>query len=195
MKTIIVLTFDDALLNTYEVAFPIMQKHGIKGVAFIPTGVLTGVLKNFRPDKAEHMNIDQIRELHDNGWEIGSHSVTHPRFDQISRERIREELRLSRDHLSEFKPTSFAFPFGHGYYSTEAILEAIMHYEWVRTVLDDKENLINGIPIDSFPYDATKKVDGTVFVIHAVKDPEGFEAWIENLNNNDLRIITFKEVT
>ncbi len=61
-----------------------------------------------------HCNIDQLIELRHNGWEIASHTMTHPIMTLLSEDEIEYELRESRDSLRRmgFNPTSFAFPCG-----------------------------------------------------------------------------------
>ena len=148
----ITLTFDDGLLNTYEVAFPILEKYGFKAVTFIITGVVTGKRKQDRGYSG--MNLEQIRELQQAGWEIGSHSVMHPLFDSISLNEAENELVNSKEYLESngFSIQSFAFPYGHGYYTEEQVSLAFKHYQNVRTVTTKKPqpNLIYGINIDDY---------------------------------------------
>lgn len=175
------LNFDDALMNTYKVAFPIMEKHGLKGILFVPTIVFIKDAR-IRSDKAPHMNLEQAKELYEAGWEIGSHSYSHPRFDKLSLFKAEIELDKSKTHLEEwgFEPTSFAFPYGHGYYSEQQVKLAFKYYKSVRTVTNKnpQPNLIYGIPVDDYP---PKNLSGT-FVIHLVKNREKFERWIECLS-------------
>jgi len=171
------LTFDDGLLNTYEIAFPLMAKYELTGTVFVVTGILKGELQNFRHDQAPYMNLQQVKQLHKAGWEIGSHSVTHPFFHTITLEKAEWELHESKRFLESrgFNVKAFAFPYGHGYYTDEQIKIAKEYYSEVRTV-NDKRGLVNGIPVDKFP----SKEEG-VFVIHLVKDPKQFEGWIKNI--------------
>ena len=60
------------------------------------------------------MTLEQVQELHRNGFLIGSHSFDHPEFRKISEEERKSQLRKSFDYLDEKinpKVRTFAFPF------------------------------------------------------------------------------------
>ncbi len=61
------------------------------------------------------MSWDQLRGLADEGWEIGSHTHSHPRLPALSDEDLHRELTLSREICAQRldRPcTSLAYPFG-----------------------------------------------------------------------------------
>jgi peptidoglycan/xylan/chitin deacetylase (PgdA/CDA1 family) len=101
----IILTFDDGSETVYTTALPIMQNYGFIGTAFIVYNYIGAGL---------YMDTDQIRALHDAGWEIGSHSLSHVNLrqrpgkqeDEISSSKRRLEARLG------FPIRVFAYPFG-----------------------------------------------------------------------------------
>jgi peptidoglycan/xylan/chitin deacetylase (PgdA/CDA1 family) len=101
----IILTFDDGSETVYTTALPILQKYGFTGTAFIVYNYISAGL---------YMDVDQIRALHDSGWEIGSHSLSHVNLrqrpgkqeDEISSSKKRLEARLG------FPIRVFAYPFG-----------------------------------------------------------------------------------
>lgn len=103
----ILLTFDDANQDNYTNAFPLMQKYGFTGVLYLPfyyigaPGCLT---------------VEQIKEMVAAGWEVGSHSLTHPDLRQIVQSaRMRAEIVESRRKLEELLGVpilTFAYPFG-----------------------------------------------------------------------------------
>ena len=64
----VMLTFDDADLDQYTVAYPEMKKYGFKGVFFIMTVAL---------GKPRYMSKDQLKELSDQGHILGSHTWDH----------------------------------------------------------------------------------------------------------------------
>ncbi|HUG33868.1 MAG TPA: polysaccharide deacetylase family protein [Anaerolineales bacterium] len=101
----IILTFDDGSESVYTEAMPIMQKYGFTGTAFVVYNYIGAGL---------YLDADQIRALHDSGWEIGSHSLSHVNLrqrpgkqeDEIYRSKIRLERWLG------FPIPVFAYPFG-----------------------------------------------------------------------------------
>jgi peptidoglycan/xylan/chitin deacetylase (PgdA/CDA1 family) len=101
----IIISFDDGDMSVYYNAFPIMQKYGFTGAAYI-------VYYYMNTDG--FMNADQIRELAAAGWEIGSHSLTHNNLQQIP-DRQRNEIVESRKRLEAelgVPVLTFAYPFG-----------------------------------------------------------------------------------
>jgi len=198
----ITITFDDALLNTYMMAFPIMEKYGFKGVIFVPTGLLTGAVKTVRLDNERYMNLNHLKELHHCGWEIGSHSVTHRNFLTLNEYEVRQELCESkRDLLNQgFEVISFAYPYGHRNYQGKHVFLASQHYKWCRNVVDGwKVNRktpypserfeLAGIPMDP-PFEFKEEPQGwLIFVFHVIKDPNEFERWLAKLKGEVVRFL------
>jgi len=101
----ILLTFDDGGETVYTEALPIMQSYGFTGTAYIVYNYIGAGL---------FMDRDQIRELYNAGWEIGSHSTSH--LDLTTRPGKQEdEIVSSRRRLESYLDLpvrSFAYPFG-----------------------------------------------------------------------------------
>jgi len=60
-------------------------------------------------------NGDKVKEIHDAGFDIGTHSNTHPKMSTLSESKIREELEISSKLIKDItgKPvTLFRPPFG-----------------------------------------------------------------------------------
>jgi peptidoglycan/xylan/chitin deacetylase (PgdA/CDA1 family) len=69
-------SFDDGEIETYTKAYPILAAHGQVGTANVKLeGVLSG--------KSWCMNVQHLVELEAAGWEICSHSVTHPNLTNL----------------------------------------------------------------------------------------------------------------
>jgi len=200
----ITITFDDGLLNTYEVAFPIMEKYGFRGVVYIPTGILTGQLKTVRTDDRPYMTLEQIEELCRAGWEVGSHSVTHRNFRDLDDNEVERELSESKRFLLSkgFPVVSFAYPYGHHQYLPKHVFLAGQHYDWCRTVIDGwKVNSttpypserveLAGIAMDS-PYEFREEYQDhwwSIFVFHVIKDASEFERWLKQLKDEVVRFL------
>lgn len=126
----LVISFDDGLLSQFTEGLEVLEKYGIKGLFFIPTKILFlkspeeemdfavknihfEVPKNLR--EYRFMKPEMIKELHDLGHVIGSHSVNHVRFNGIDLETAVYELEESRRHLNQLLGEDvkfFAFPKG-----------------------------------------------------------------------------------
>jgi peptidoglycan/xylan/chitin deacetylase (PgdA/CDA1 family) len=102
----IILTFDDGHLNNYMTAYPIMKKYGFTGTLYV-VGEYMGT--------PEYMNVDQIREMANDGWEIGSHSMNHLDLTSLDRQQQQYEIIESRKFLEAelgIPIQTFAYPFG-----------------------------------------------------------------------------------
>jgi len=77
-------TFDDGMTSALTQAAPTLQKYGFTGTSYVITGC---VGMNTAPNECRantektYMSWEQINQLKNNyGWEIGSHTVNHPRW-------------------------------------------------------------------------------------------------------------------
>ncbi|MFI5251238.1 MAG: polysaccharide deacetylase family protein [Bacteroidota bacterium] len=129
-KKPIILTFDDGYLDTYEVAFPVMQEFGFKAVIFVLGD------KNVKTNYWDHnpeipdaplMNGRQIVEMHEAGFEIGSHSLSHPRLTELTEDQTWEQICRSRillEILLDAPVHTISYPFG---LINDSIKEATKH--------------------------------------------------------------------
>jgi peptidoglycan/xylan/chitin deacetylase (PgdA/CDA1 family) len=103
----IIITFDDGNIDNYTNAFPIMQKYGFTGVLYIVSN---------RIQSEGFMNVDQIKEMAAAGWEVGSHSISHPNLSaDVPPDLLRREIIESRQDLEaalNLPVLTFAYPFG-----------------------------------------------------------------------------------
>jgi len=101
----VVITFDDGNLDVYQNAFPIMRDLGFVGTFY----VIAGKLQN-----NGYVDVEQLQEMADAGWELGSHSMTHT--DLAADHSVAEfEIRLSMSTLEDATGdivSTFAYPYG-----------------------------------------------------------------------------------
>lgn len=112
----VLITFDDGDIDVYENAYPIMKQYGFVGTFYIVAN---------RIGSDQFVNADQIKEMYDYGWEIGSHSYTHADMG-ADHSVIRHEGYDSKATLQEkleIPVNTFAYPFG-GWDSTVASFTA-----------------------------------------------------------------------
>lgn len=120
------VTFDDAYLSVFTIGRPIMDELGVPGTVFVPTEWAgssepmrwDGVFRWLEgPHESELlcMGWDQLRELRDAGWEVGSHTCSHPHLTAVDDDRLAAELRDSRVAVERElgRPCrSIAYPYG-----------------------------------------------------------------------------------
>jgi peptidoglycan/xylan/chitin deacetylase (PgdA/CDA1 family) len=106
-NAMITMTMDDGNQSLYDVAFKIFKEHGIPGTAYIVTGWF-GV-------KPGRLSLEQMHEMQDAGWEIGSHSVSHRDLTRTPLKEAFNETYDSRMWLEAngFRVGSFAYPEGN----------------------------------------------------------------------------------
>ncbi len=124
-KTLAV-TFDDGLASVFDVAEPILTRLGLPATVFAPTAFMSEHqpvrwqgIEAWHGTPHEHelrcMTWDQLGQLGDRGWEIGSHSCSHPHLTQLPNRELGEEMRGSFEQCSKHlgRPCrSIAYPYG-----------------------------------------------------------------------------------
>lgn len=121
----VAVTFDDAFRSVSRLAEPILARLGWPATVFVPTDFAGteqpmswpgidhwgGDLK----DELMPMSWDELGMLGARGWEIGSHTCSHPRLPRLDDEALDDELRRSKavceDRLGH-PCESVAYPYG-----------------------------------------------------------------------------------
>jgi peptidoglycan/xylan/chitin deacetylase (PgdA/CDA1 family) len=103
----LVVTFDDGFLSTLTAAAPILKRLGVPATLFVPTDYmgrpgpmawpgtdrwLTGPHR----EELQPLSWAQVLALAEDGWEIGSHTCSHPRLTSLDEAELDRELRQSR---------------------------------------------------------------------------------------------------
>lgn len=138
-KPYVLITFDDGYLDNYINAYPILKKHKVPAIFFVSTGYID-TEKGFEHDikrlgKAiAMMKWEHLKRMHDNGYEIGSHTVNHVNCAQTSAEDLNSEFIKSKEaiknHLGSDK-IAFAYPFGKKNDFTESAREQVKKSDYV----------------------------------------------------------------
>lgn len=123
---LLAVTFDDAYRSVFELAAPVLARLGIPATVYVPTHWVDAGGPMRWPgiedwsdgafaDELRCMHAGQLRALADTGWEIGSHTVSHPRLTTLDDNVLDEELRASRTAVEELSGRacrSIAYPYG-----------------------------------------------------------------------------------
>jgi peptidoglycan/xylan/chitin deacetylase (PgdA/CDA1 family) len=110
----VVLSFDDGLLDNFENAAPILNEFGYKATFFVIPGFddrirwVNPKTRAWSETKAAgfsipfpSMNKHHRRQLLESGMEIGCHSMTHPKLNQIPEHRLELEISDSKALLED----------------------------------------------------------------------------------------------
>jgi len=130
-EAVVSLTFDDAYESVYLNAYPSMKECGFTGVIFVIAGLIGDYFEGHKI-----MNEKTLREVYRDGWEIGSHTFSHPNplsFSKFTSEQCAAEIALSKSKLEKlgFDVISFSYP--HGFCSSGPIMEAVRKsYKYAR---------------------------------------------------------------
>ena len=121
------VTFDDAYRSTLTRAAPVLASLGLPGTVFAPTDFvdrsdpmswpgIDGWERTQYVDELMCLTWDELAELRDAGWEVGSHTSSHPHLTELDDGRLDDELMESRSVLVDRlgRCTSLALPYGDG---------------------------------------------------------------------------------
>lgn len=103
----VIITFDDGYIDLFVNAYPILLKHQLRAVAFIPTGLI---------GTSYYASWDQLSQMQASGlFSFQSHSVTHANLASLSEEKLMYELNESKKTLEGkfgIPVNSIAYPYG-----------------------------------------------------------------------------------
>jgi peptidoglycan/xylan/chitin deacetylase (PgdA/CDA1 family) len=123
---LVAVTFDDAFRSVLDHARPVLDRLGFAASVYAVTGrsgddrplAWDGTdrwLGGPHEGELEPMGWDQLAELAAAGWEIGSHTATHPHLTRLGDAELDRELSVSRavieERLGRPCPT-LAYPYG-----------------------------------------------------------------------------------
>lgn len=122
----VAITFDDGYRSVLDHGFPVLSEFGFPATVFVPTS-LVGLSTPMswsgieiweggpHEDELRPMNWNELRKLKDAGWEIASHTRSHPQLPELADTDLHAELAESREVCTrELRATcrSLAYPYG-----------------------------------------------------------------------------------
>jgi len=142
----VVITIDDGYKSTYNLAYPVLKKYNFPATLFLYT--------DFIEKNQYSLTWEEIKEMSNHNFEIGSHSLSHPnllKYKEGEREedyiaRIKKEIFLSKEILENRlgkRVKYFAYPYG-AYSSLVKELVLVAGYEGILNA----NNMNNPFPIN-----------------------------------------------
>ncbi len=121
----VAVTFDDGYRSTQELGRPILDALGWPATIFVPTAFIgrdeplrwPGIDEWVDTEHAHELlplSWDELRDLRAAGWEVGSHTRTHPRLTTLGDEDLAAELADAKLACERElgSCTSIAYPYG-----------------------------------------------------------------------------------
>jgi peptidoglycan/xylan/chitin deacetylase (PgdA/CDA1 family) len=122
----VAVTFDDAFRSVATLAKPVLDDLGWPATLFVPTDFPAGAgslswdgIEQWRhgahAGELAALTWPEIRDLAESGWEIGSHTCSHPRLTTVSDEALARELQESKTACEQqlARPcATLAYPYG-----------------------------------------------------------------------------------
>jgi peptidoglycan/xylan/chitin deacetylase (PgdA/CDA1 family) len=174
----VTITFDDGFLSTYTNALPILSARNIKATIYPNISTLN---TGHQPDGFPGMSWAQLAALQNTyGWEVGSHTATHPNLPTLTQAQIAQEFATANGELAAhgLNVTNLATPFGA--YDNKTLIEALKVYNSQRGFAD------RSTTFNSFPY--TKSVL-QVQSLESNVSPTVVKGWIDQAKANNTWLI------
>ena len=116
----VALSFDDGMRSVFERALPVLREEGVTASLFLTTGVV-GKDNGWPGQPAgiprmPMLSWDEVEALHDAGWAIEAHSVSHPDLRALGDAELDAELAQGAEEIARRlgrRPRAFAYPYGH----------------------------------------------------------------------------------
>ncbi len=111
-------TFDDGYRHLYDILLKLLTITDTKPILFIPTNYIGKPNSwdySYWFRKEMHLSNSEIKELAKRGVRFGSHTHSHMNLTSLSKDKIIEELKLSKEILEDLTETEInclSYPFG-----------------------------------------------------------------------------------
>ena len=140
---VVSITFDDGSKSIYQNGFPILKKYGMPATLFLIT--------KYTGEDVYYVDWNQVNTLVNHGWEIGSHTNTHPHLTKLTNDQIKNELdeSIKTLHQHGLFPKAFSSPYGD---FNERVLKLVRErFSSHRKAWDEKESVEHGFnSLESF---------------------------------------------
>lgn len=191
-------TFDDGLQSSYTLAAPTLKKYGFTATNFVTTGCIgmTTIPNTCRANTdARYMTWAQVKALQSTyGWEIGSHTVTHPYLatsdasdgqpNVLTQAQVTSELTGSKAALAAQGINAKAFATPYGDYNAFTLSEIAKYYTTHRGFAD--------VGYNSWPYSEYYVLDQHVEGSLTVANVKAYVDYA--IANNKWLVLTFHDI-
>jgi len=182
-------TFDDGLSSAITNAAPVLAAHGLTGTNYIITdcvGMTTTPNDCAADGDVSYMSWEQIAQLNGMGWEIASHTASHPRLstDGLDATQLTAELLNSQNALKSHGYTASDLAFPYGDYDNNVLAQTAKYYESARGFAD--------LGYNTWPYNNSLVVNQQVQAGVSVATVQGYID--QAIASNQWLVLTFHEI-
>ncbi|MBI1923758.1 polysaccharide deacetylase family protein [Candidatus Poribacteria bacterium] len=118
---LVVLTFDDGNKSDVTYVAPLLKRYGFSATFFITEGL------NFLTNKEHYLTWEEVRELHEAGFEIGNHTRHHRNVNNQSQAELLADIEHIDLRCKEHGipvPQTFCYPgYSNGAEAVKALME------------------------------------------------------------------------
>lgn len=204
--------FDDGLVSQYQNAVPKLNSYGFNGTFYITSQQL------FENGFTGFFNKDQLKEIYEQGHEIGAHTRTHAHLTQLTASQQTNEIQGSRQDLINMglgEVNSFSYPFGEYNAGTIQVVKDAGFSNAVATINGyvspssdiyqlERTNIILGTKIDEIKSavdKASAEKRWLVFAIHGIDNSGGaytttkeiFDQAVDYVHQKNIPVVTIEE--
>jgi peptidoglycan/xylan/chitin deacetylase (PgdA/CDA1 family) len=118
------LLFDDGFVDNFATVLPLLRTHQGRAFVFVIPPLVDGggplawpevaAWQREHPETMRSVTWEMLGEMREGGFEVGSHTLTHPHLTRLDPEPLRDELADSRRRIIERLGScdTLAYPFG-----------------------------------------------------------------------------------
>src|SRR5699024_7975086 len=111
-QPLILFHSDDGHIADWEYTKPIFDQHNVPLTISVSTDFI---------GQTNYLNMEQLKELENNGWEISSHGLNHVSLRSVSLTEAERQLKESKEYLESHGLTVENFAYPHGSYNNDIL--------------------------------------------------------------------------
>ena len=122
-ENVVCITVDDGYKTFYQNALPLLKQYGFSATVFINSESVGG---------GTYMDWEELKQIHEQGIEIGNHSHSHAYFVNISEneriEQFKSDVQICQEEMEKhlgFTPDLFAYPYGEFDAGMKSVLKSM----------------------------------------------------------------------
>ena len=165
LKKKFVITFDDGYKDVFVNAYPILKNLNLKATCFLVANQI-GKFNDWDKNQNNYtrkklMSEEELKEWHNNGFEIGSHTLDHKNLKLIDDKEKKNQIEESKNIFKNkynIDIKSFSYPFGS--YNDNVVKIVKNNFDFAVTTKRSRynENIFNNMLIPRVPINSNTSI-------------------------------------